>query len=332
MESVRHAPPPSIVVLALMSFVPFPAARAAAQEAPAAAQGSPAVGGAAGLGAPRPTPLAPESFPATEPAPAGSPPTTVPASPGSSDATVPAPPGIPVASVPAPPGSSPATAPAPAGSPAVLVLQTVPPPPPPSGYLLTAPGQLAPVSGPTQRSRSGPGVSAGRVGGEVIGYLAGMTASGAAALLVAFAGAAASCTGTASGDFCALAGIGLGAVVGGISSLVLAPLGVRIAGDLGGGDGGLGWTVLGYLAGTLGGALIAGGFAATNDDVLTATGGMLFFVGQAAGTILGYEVSSDDNHAPANPPSPVTTALRIAPTVAVAADGQGAVLGARGTF
>ncbi len=125
---------------------------------------------------------------------------------------------------------------------------------------------------------------AGRVATEVGGAVAGSAAFGAGAFLVALA----SCG--AGGDGGALSRLGCGlaaAASGGIGIAIGVGPGVYWGGNLAGGNGGLGWTVLGQTLG-LGAGL---GFLVAVDDFSVPTV-LLAYLMPVTGAVLGYELST----------------------------------------
>lgn len=117
-----------------------------------------------------------------------------------------------------------------------------------------------------------------------------------------------------------LAGVGIG-WFGGV------PLGVTLAGNARGGNGGYGWSLLGTLGGTMAAGLV--GYAIDSEPRGSGNaGGYLALLGGVVGAVVGYELS---NTAESPRPTPVrTAALRLTPSAS--ASPQGAVVGVSGTF
>lgn len=190
------------------------------------------------------------------------------------------------------------------------------PPPPEDTFEYDHPD--APVRAPRSA-----GADVGRIAGEVLGGVIGGFGAIPIGLLIALVGIEEGCD-----DFCALGTLALGTFA---AAGLTIPAGVYLAGNAAGGAGGFGWT---FLAGAFGAGLGIGG-AAIADDGLTDAAVGLTAVAMIAGSMLGYELSSE----------PSTTrrprrrrrrraALRtsVVPTVGATADGHGMSVGLMGTL
>ena len=128
----------------------------------------------------------------------------------------------------------------------------------------------------------------GGVGGAAAGALSG-------GLL------AAALTNKNTDGFAALGGVILGFVVGGSLG---TGVGVWAAGDLDGGNGGLGWSLLGGTLGTIGGFAIGGSLNQGADTVwMPFTGALVLGIG---GAMVGYHVSASPKA-----PGPSAGLLRV---------------------
>jgi len=141
----------------------------------------------------------------------------------------------------------------------------------------------------------------------VAGALGGAFAGGLLGLAVA----------RPDGGWEALGVVALGATAGYVVGL---PLGVTLAGNAQGGNGGYGWALLGAAGGTL----ALGGIAAAVDEG-GGLSGVLGIAGGVAGSVLAYELSNDAHRRPR-----AAVSARVLPTVG--ADATGLRLGLGGTF
>lgn len=204
----------------------------------------------------------------------------------------------------------------------------LPPPPPP----IAAPPPIAdppPISDPpTQRfDLSGAPddrpTRGARVGYEILGGFGGaiagslMTVGGACVLVPR------QCpeSGSDRGEF---------AILSSVTNMFAIPLGVAIAGNLAGGDGGFGWTFLGSLSGMTV-ALLPAAFVAASGGSSTRTAryitiGAFLTLLPMAGSIIAYEVSVPSRARPRR----FEREARVFPTVDVSA--QGATAGATIVF
>ena len=109
-----------------------------------------------------------------------------------------------------------------------------------------------------------------------------------------------------------------------LAGLVAIPAFVYCAGQESDGNGGYGWTTLGALAGELAALGVAAAIDPGEAQDWTLRVGALLL--PAAGAVLGYELSSDDDAR--TPPS--RAGVRVVPTVR--ASREGAVVGLAGAF
>jgi hypothetical protein len=203
----------------------------------------------------------------------------------------------------------------------VTTAPLVPPPPPwgganvppPAGPYATAPVPQPPppiiVDRQSRAERTifelGGGLGAGVVIGGIglyVGLLAGLTEGRA--------------TSRTFLESTAIGGV-IGAAIG-------VPVGVYLVGNNFRGNGGLGWTLLGSLAG--GGIAFGFAYAASNGDMPAGVAILTGLVLPVAGAVCGYELTSDTDSRHPRARGPM-----LLPTVA-ALPGRGGVVGIVGTF
>ncbi len=210
----------------------------------------------------------------------------------------------------------------PAYGPPPAALEPAAPPvaPAPVGW---APAQPTLLGHDTERpSRAGrwlvqglAGLGAG-LGGAMVGGLVGIAVG-------------ASPSGDCSGAGPCGGGMNLGPLVAGVGIGWFGgvPLGVTLAGNARGGNGGYGWSLLGTLGGTMAAGLL--GYAINPEPTDSGSAvGYLGLLGGVVGAVVGYELS---NTADSPRPRPVrSAAVRLTPNAS--ASPQGAVVGVAGTF
>ncbi len=174
------------------------------------------------------------------------------------------------------------------------------------------------AKGTTDTSRSkynekskynGPGVSPRRVAGEVAAGVGGSFAAG----LLGFGVAVALASGCAPGEgLCGYASLIMAVPVFAAAGLALPPLAMYAAGNAGGGSGGFGYTVLGWTLGAAVGVPLMWAAASDAPAVAIPVGAALML----GGGVLGYELSSHDNHPHPRPTalSQLSFAPRLTPT------------------
>lgn len=119
-----------------------------------------------------------------------------------------------------------------------------------------------------------------------------------------------------------MAGVGIG-WFGGV------PLGVTLAGNARGGNGGYGWSLLGTLGGSMAAGLV--GYAINPDPADGGNAvGYLGLLGGVVGAVVGYELSNTADRDRAHRVPVRTAAVRLTPSAS--ASPQGAVVGVAGTF
>lgn len=118
-----------------------------------------------------------------------------------------------------------------------------------------------------------------------------------------------------------LLGVGIG-WFGGV------PLGVTLAGNARGGNGGYGWSLLGTLGGSMAAGLLGYAINPEPREGSSATG-YLALLGGVAGALVGYELSNTADRGAQRVPAR-TAAVRLSPSAS--ASPQGAVMGIAGTF
>ncbi len=171
------------------------------------------------------------------------------------------------------------------------------------------------------------------VGDRMPAYLLGTLAGyGAAALSgLTVGGLAIAADDCAPGEWCGLGGAVAGVLTAGISAPFLLAGGIHLGGDLGGGSGNYGATLLGALLGTGAGLGVAAGFATLDDEgagpVLAVTSAALLPV---MGAIMGYELSNDPYHSEKPPHDGSTFSLK--PTASVDLKNKAFTLGLSGSL
>lgn len=141
---------------------------------------------------------------------------------------------------------------------------------------------------------AGPGVTAGRIWAEIgLGFAFDLIPAA-----ITFGGLFAYC-GDSGSEICEAIGFAIFGPIGGTVGAFLVPLGVLLGGHALGGSGGYGWSLLGGLAGAAIGWSLVMAAALTEVSPLIIGAGALVPLLHIGGAIIGYELSSDDNQAPA---------------------------------
>lgn len=180
---------------------------------------------------------------------------------------------------------------------------------------------------PRQEDSAGsrvPGYIIGTLGGYSAAALSGLTIGGVVLATTKEAGC------KSADEFCGTYGIMAALFSTGMSAPFWLAGGIHLGGDLSGGNGNYGTTLVGTLAGTALAAASAYGFASLDDEDV----GPALAIGSVAvlpilGAIVGYELSNDpyERQAPAEQPT-----VSISPTASLDLEGKGFTLGIEGTM
>lgn len=171
-----------------------------------------------------------------------------------------------------------------------------------------------------------------RVGRYLVEGLAGLGAGLGGAMVGGLVGIAVGANDT---ERCAVAPCGGGMNLGplmagvGIGWFGGVPLGVTLAGNARGGNGGFGWSLLGTLGGSMAAGLVGYAIDPEPGDPSNAAG-YLALLGGVAGAVVGYELSNTADRDRARRVPVRTAAVRLTPSAS--ASPQGAVVGVAGTF